>query len=226
MRLRHFALHASTDGAPSSDGVAQRFAQSTRCVTALFERHFPKFLGSRVWKVVVECGPPAREPRINEVLGVLTVQQRLDLQGYLAAEPARQKRLAFDALWAGIVEIASHEGWSLEPFEEARRAALQRDLVNTWNWPGRAVRQRGTRRWAVLRCEHDTDAFRAAFLVRDRAGNELLHRPAFEEVPVDSMFLTRLGSLAWTAPDRLALRAGDGSLVAEADVPASRPAAP
>lgn len=219
MRLRDFALRAVASGAPPAGGEAHRFDLATRCVTALFERCFPEFTGSRGWKVLVECAPAVQAAGVTDLLGVLTVQRALDVRAFLAADPAAQKRLALDVLWAGILEVADHEGWPLEPFEQARRAVLGCNLRNAWTWPRRPVCHPGTRHRALLHCEHEPDAFRATIVVTARGGRELLRHRALEEWPSDAIYAPRLGALAWTAPDRIALRARDGSTVAEVAVP-------
>lgn len=221
MRLKTFALSAPTAERPAPHTISARFSRQTRCVTALYERRFPKFMASRGWKVLVECVPAVTDPRIVDRLGVLTVQREFDVPGFLSAEPERKKRLALEGLWAGIVEVARREGWPLEPFEEARRAVLEQDFVNTWPWPKRPAIEASTKRRAQLHCDHGVDAFRAAIVVTDRAGHELLRAAAFEEIPSEFCFVPKLGALTWEGPDTVVLTGRDDRVVAEVRVPRS-----
>jgi hypothetical protein len=223
MRLREFSLSARTGERPSPDSVQHRFGLQTRCVTALFERVFPKFMESRGWKVLVECVAERPDEKVRNQLGVLTIQEVLDVRGFLAAAPREKKVVTLETLWRGITRVAAAEQWPLQPFEEARRAVLERDYVNEWSWPGKPALERRSGRKAQLQCQHEIDAFRAWAVVTGKDGLELTRKLVLEKPPHEFQFVPSLGALVWSGPDRVKLEAQNGSVVAEIDVVEAHP---
>lgn len=215
MRLKEFSLATPTGERPSPDSVANRFRLQTRCVTALFERQFPKLMESRGWKLLVECVPGAPDGSVRNELGVLSIQETLDVPAFLAASPREKKVRSLEILWKGIEDAAAVEGWPLAPFEQARRAVVELDYVNAWRWPAKPVLHRPSGRKAQLHCEHEVDAFGAWLVVTDRGGVELTRERVLEKPPDEFQFVPSLGALVWSGPDQVSLKASGDGVVAE-----------
>jgi len=219
VRLKEFSLSAPSGERPSPRTVAHRFGLETRCVTALFERSFPKFTDSRGWKVLVYCVPEVLDPTVRNLLGVLTIQQQFDVAGFLASDAREKKRSTLAALWSGIVTIARLEGWPLSPFEAARDEVLKLDYTNRWSWPKRPVVDRTSGLRAQLQCEHEVDEFRGWLVVSDKDGAERLRELVLQKPPSEFQFVPCLGRLHWEGGE-VVLTSRNDAAVARVLVPA------
>ena len=208
MRLKEFDLDAPR--LPRLERKA--FRDASRSVTALYERCFDGLNVSRGWKVLVECVPDVDDRRVRDLLGVLTVQVAFDVREPAHRESPGKEALFLDALYDGVVAVAQAEHWPIEPFEKARECVIGKNFVNQWWWR-KPKWNRSRSMYGQLWCEHESDAFRAWLVVRDKKGDEVGRSMVLEASPSEFEFVAKLGDAKWTSVFRFALFAKDRSEV-------------
>jgi len=214
VKLVQFDLAA----ADVSKAIGNRFLQETRGVTALFERVFPGLRTEDVWKVRVECRDKAEDHEWAPALGVQFVDVDCDVTAVLALEREERKRRFLELLCSGLEKVAARYGWPWEPFEEARRKALDLELRNEWTWKKQRW-SKGRRLVGRLRCVHEFEAFRAWLVVEGRDGVEVARKQVLETRPDEFAFARFFGDIRWISPGRVALLAKNGSEVGCVEVP-------
>jgi len=214
MRLKEFDLDLPY--APKDERNA--FGNTTRCVTALYERCFPALDVTGAWKILVECVAEVRRREVLNLLGVLAVEVVFDEPSFQRANSVGRKQIALDVLHSGVLRVAELRGWPMAAFETARRGVIEAAYVNEWEWPKRPVRSPNRKRRAVLHCVHESDRFRAWLVVEQGKNEEVVRELVVEELPSEFLFVPKLGKLTWVSDDRLVLVGRNGIEVASVQV--------
>lgn len=197
VQLKQFGLGLAS--ADREDDSA--FAFETRYICALYERHFVSPLGSRLWKIDVECVPAVVRPGIRCALGIAMTQARFDYSAYLAASGVARAAMALDALHEGCLGVARSEGWSEAPFDDAYRRVVADEYRNEATSP--PLRGPDKAHVAVVHSIHDADRYRAWLIVYGRHGEEIARTQVIDELPDELIFARRLGRAKWKGPSRV-----------------------
>ena len=140
--LREFDL--ATDG----DRERRRaFSLQTRCVTALYERLFPRrYKTESCWKVYIRCLTANVQPHYRDHLGVYELDIDADAQAFFGLGDVDKKWWAFEQLQRGIEQLRRQTGWDEEPFAATAAQARALELRNVWRWKKRPAPHRAGRR--------------------------------------------------------------------------------
>lgn len=92
-----------------------KFRLETRCVTAMFERLFEKFMTNGIWKILVECVEDITDERVLNELGVLVVHVPFNFNQFITASDLEKQKLTHQLLMSGIVKVCSDQSWDLQP---------------------------------------------------------------------------------------------------------------
>lgn len=211
-RLREFSLEVNGD-------VAQRraFSLQTRCVTALYERLFPRFNTQSCWKVIILCVETNPRPTYRNLLGVYEQEISADTQSFFTLINTEKKQWAFEQLQRGLEQLRQQTGWDEEPFAAAAAEADTLELRNVWR--SKVVLSPSGRLKAEVWLDHDVDTCAISLVVRSRAGEELCRRVVITEEPSEWAFSQHLGSLTWPSESRVLLTSKDRERSWSIDLP-------
>jgi len=203
--LREFDL--ATDG----DRERRRaFSLQTRCVTALYERLFPRrYKTESCWKVYIRCVTANVQPHYRDHLGVYELDIDADSQGFFELGDADKKWWTFEQLQRGIEQLRRQTGWDEEPFEATAAQARALELRNVWRWK-KTASSPSRRQKAEVWVDHDVWACRISLVVRNRAGDELSRHDLVSELPSEWYYSSHLGALGWESETRVVLTSKDG----------------
>lgn len=215
LRLKEFDLDL-----PNADRETRhKFRLQSRCVSALYERCFPKMDVAGGWKVLIECVDRVERPDVRNLLGVFAVQVRFRYEQFLTLEQLQRKKMLLETLHLGALRIAKAQGWAEQPFEMAYQCVVDRDYVNEWTWPPKPKVSADRKHQAMLLCSHEMDRFRAWLVVQDRKGKEIIRHLAIDEDPDEFLFVPKMGKLIWTSDHSVELIDKNGQRVTEISLP-------
>lgn len=193
------------------------FRLRVRSMCAHFERRLPR-IDAAGWKILVECVDTVRRREVRNLLGVLVVETRADVDHLMRVDGDELNRCALDLLETGISSVAAQMGLSMDPFSSARAAVLREQFVNEWMWKTRKASPDRKHR-AVVRCKHGMDRFQGWLSIEDRSGRELVRALAVDELPDEFIFKPKLGKLVWESRDAVVLSDSFGKEVCRLRVP-------
>jgi hypothetical protein len=192
LRLKQFEL-----AAPSLPKEANsEFRYQTRCVTALFERHFGGLVTQGVWKVWIDCVPKQTRDKVTVIGGVAEAEVVVseDLSQFASLPELEKRQRALQYLMRGLECVSKEYHWSTAPFEEARGKVIELKYENTWVLK---KRQRGSHLEGELSCIHDSARFQATLIIRDRKGLVLSSKRVLDTKPDELHFGQKIGELKW-----------------------------
>jgi len=190
------------------------FARQCRCVTALFEKHFPA-VRTDGWKILTEVVAVPRDDSVRDGLGVLSVEIAGEPDRFLLLSKEEKKREALRLLWRGIEKVLLAKHLSPEPFLHARLAVEQCDYKNEWTWK-RPVRNPSRSLTASLWCVHDVERFKSWIVIKDENGGELTRVQVIDQNPSEFEFVGLLGKLRWEGGQKVVLESKNGQEVGSA----------
>ena len=195
-----------------------RFRDETRCVTALLERCYePSKETGKPWKILVEVVDRVPEPRITDLLGVLTTKVECDIDNFLKLENGKKKTKTLELLMRGIERIAESFGFDMKPFDTAAEKVRQQSFVNEWIW-GTPVYNNTRTMSAELLVNHDVEAVMLFVRIRDSDENVIEDALLVSDRPNEFVFDEYFGSLSWLDEKtvELASRSGEKRYIAKA----------
>jgi hypothetical protein len=150
----------------------REFQLQTRCVTALFERLFPKFRTANCWKVLAECvGQSTREQYRNQG-GVYVLETETDVDHFFYLPDEEKKRWTLETLRGALDRLVKQTDWPAEPFLDTYRRARFLNLVNRWVWR-KPILSPSRRFLAEVLIEHEVQACDISIVVSDRNKREV-----------------------------------------------------
>lgn len=180
------------------------FQLQTRCVTALYQRLFPKFKTKDCWKVLVRCVNDAPKTQYRNIGGVCEPYVVADVEGFFLLDDAEKRVWAFEHLKLGVTALLKQTGWETEPFMETFNKAEQLKLYNVWLW--KAVHSPSRKLIAEIWIDHDVQSCVISLVVRERSGKVIKRQQLITELPSEWAFARYLGSLSWESEARVVLK--------------------
>lgn len=190
------------------DKVRKRtFALQVRCVTALYERLFPRFKTQDCWKILINCVSDSPKPKYRNLLGVYELDIVADVEAFFSLKDDEKKVWAYEYLQLGIFDLLKQTGWVAEPFIETFKKAKNLNLRNVWLW--KAVSSPSKKLVAEVWVDHDVRFCTISLLVRDSSGREIKNQRLITELPSEWAYADHLGSLSWESEKRVILKNKD-----------------
>ena len=174
------------------------FQLQTRCVTALYERFFPKFKTKDCWKVLVRCDHDAARIHYRNIGGVCELSIVADVDSFFLLTDAEKKVWSFEQLKIGLLELIDQTQWKAEPFVETFQRVGELNLQNVWLW--KKVRSPSQKLSAEIWINHDVHSCVINLVVRDASGQEIKRQELITELPSEWAYAHHLGSLKWISP--------------------------
>jgi len=214
--ILHDVEVGATDFVNSSDPRLReyrRFDRESGCVTSLYRRKLPRVDTPETSKVIVavtEDLARLREARVERMLNVLRFPWPISFAEYWNLDEQGRKGRILEIAHSGLLWIARREGWPPEPFQKARDAALDYDLVNEGFWlkgkrrgwpnPDRSLK-------ASIYWTYDFEDARIYAVIYDKAGRELGRKLLTKVKPSDWFIYHALGDCKWPSRTRFVLTA-------------------
>lgn len=211
MYLRDLSVYADeaiVDRHPG--GFVKRFHGETCCVTELYRclllRKASTPDTAKVQFVFTDMTDrPARpEPTVCRIM-----EQRwpFSFADYKEADKEAKKRLVLNVFHQALVWIADYRGWDREPFEEAYRQCIERNLVLEDFWTKKTWLSRDKRVRVKVYFRFDLDAVELYAVVFDRRGRELGRTLLGRGMPEVDCLRRYVGIGRWRSNSRFELRA-------------------
>jgi hypothetical protein len=195
-----------------------RFHQEARALCSLYERKFP---GLKVpgWRVNFELVEDVKRSVPREALGVHVVERAFDLNIYRQASVEGKQQIELDTLHSGLLYVARHYGWPLEPFVVAHDAVLEAKFKNQWLWPKQRVRSPDRTQFAQLRCVHARTEFSAWLTISSH--NKVTELPIvfYKDRPDEHFYVPNMKHLKWEYNSRVVMTDRDGKIIAAMELP-------
>ncbi len=138
--------------------------------------------------------------------GIASFSWPFDFLQYVELQPDCKKRVLLDTLQEALLWIARRQGWPTEPFEEAYREALRRDITlegmtrKSWLSPDGKYR---VRVWY----KYELEAVQLwAVLFRNRGRKELCRKVLGTGIPEHGCLWDYLSEGSWISPQVFELR--------------------
>lgn len=197
--LKEFDLITS-----GSKEKVRAFQLQTRCVTALYQRLFPKLMTKDCWKVLVRCVNDAPKTQYRNIGGVYEPFVVADVEGFFHLNDSEKKVWAFEHLKLGVIALLKQTGWETEPFMITFQKAEELKLNNVWLW--KAVHSPSRKLIAEIWIDHDVHSCVINLVVCERSGKEIKRQQLITELPSEWAFARHLGSLAWESEALVVLK--------------------
>ena len=130
---------------------------------------------------------------------------QFNYEEFIALDDYNKKKVALELLMQGIRRVASDQGWSMIPFEEAYEEIVEANYVNRWVWQKSAWNKEAKLRARILLC-HEVEQIDIYMCIEDRKGNEVYKEKIITEKPDEWEYARYLGSIDWEGNDKVVLR--------------------
>lgn len=182
----------------------RNFRLETRCITAMFERLFEKFITEDCWKVLVECAVDITEKKVHNFSGVYTVQVEFQYNSFMSSNEYQKKQMALNAIMEGVRVISNYKGWKLEPFESACIKIHELNYTNEWIWM-KAIKKINNHLMAEVLMRHEIKTMNIYILIKDVNGLEIGREKIISEKPDEFAYNKHLGKLKWISCNEVVL---------------------
>ncbi len=200
--LKEFDLRISGDKAQK-----RKFSLQIRCITAFYERLFPKFKTPDCWKVLINCVQESPKSGYRNFLGVYEIDVAVDLDRFAKLSDDEKKEWAYESLYCGIQELLDQTKWDSELFMVTFDKLREQKLQNVWVW--KSVRSPSRNHIAEVLIEHDVQNCVISLIVRDRKGKKLKQEVVITELPDEWAYAQHLGKLIWRSDTKVVLKSKD-----------------
>lgn len=190
------------------DKVQKRnFSLQVRCITALYERLFPKFRTPDCWKILVNCVQNSPKVGYRNFSGVYEIDVIADVENFINLSEDEKKAWIYETLYLGITNLLKITEWDSEPFIVTFEKIKELNLQNVWVW--KSVRSPSRKYFAEVVVDHDIQNCSISLIIRDDTGGKIKQKEMIKELPSEWAYARHLGSFTWESNSQVILRSKD-----------------
>ena len=128
--------------------------KESRCMTAMFERLFPRYKTRDCWKLLIELVEINPDPKIYTAGGIYTIQVQHPFTTFIASSEYQKKKMTIELLFKGIQVICCEKNWEIPIFRNTMDLIIQADYVNEWAWK-KPIKSPNRELTAQVICRHE-----------------------------------------------------------------------
>lgn len=173
-------------------------AFETRGICAAFERCCTPVRTNGVWRIsFLATTKRPTNPGNTPIGGVIDRLIKFDANGFFRLNDETKKRVALDALIAGVRGLCRENNWPRKPFDDAYHAVIASGLSTTWTY-GKPVKNKARSHEASLEVAQGVKRCEINIFVRGRNSGEVTRAPVGTGRPDELCFAHLLGTLRWS----------------------------
>ncbi len=173
-----------------------KFRNQTRCITALFERLFPKFYNEECWKVLIQCVNNIKHEKYKNLLGVYAIEIECNTNNFFQMSDNEKKQMAYMILAKGLYTLLRQKQWEEEIFKETLSKMLELNLNNNWYWK-KPIKSPNRKYKAQVYLEHEILGYNIFITIKDALDNILKQQLILSQIPNEFSLSQYLGKLFW-----------------------------
>jgi len=111
---------------------------------------------------------------IEKMIDVTCIHRTFDFDTYFKSDKPTKKQMILSALHDGILLLAKHWDWAIEPLQNAYNKVIEQKLENRFTSKSLKVKSSIDRKYkGSIYVEHDIDFYRISGLIADKNDSEL-----------------------------------------------------
>ncbi|MBC2048872.1 hypothetical protein [Listeria booriae] len=202
MKLKYVAIHDYYGG---QRDIMKNFQRQASCMDTLFVKCLPDVETKAIESLIINCCPPEKVKTSELIDTSYEVYYGYDTRSFLELSDQDKKKELLEIIWEGAKTAAGENGWSMDPFEQAKRAVIDLDYKNVYlykkpkNSPNRKYK-------AVYLIQHELYSAEVFLLILDNAEKEVQRIHLFSEEPEEGLYLQLVGDITWKGNNEIFIK--------------------
>lgn len=214
MLLKEFQINISEN----DKAKRIKFMLESQHITTLYEKLLERVETNDIWKLLVICKKAEIRKNGINLLGVLEIEIKFDIDNYFKKGEYQKQLLIFDALKRGVCKAISIMQWDPIPFNIALKKSEEIKFKNIWFYKKRLYNP--TKMFiAQVFWEHNMYSIDLYLQILDRKKNLVAKVKVVSEIPREPLILSYLGEIKWVSDSKVLLHTKDDSNYYELEVP-------
>lgn len=168
----------------------------TWCIQQLYIKCLPKYHTGNFKKAIISLiSNNETEDKVENMVDVISITKVFDFEKYSQlSEKYDKKKMLLDVLQAGMITLAKHGGWSIDPLIDAYDCCLAKNLEHKWLRKGKYFLSPDRKYYAGVFCNWDIGTFEAFAIFLNKQKEEISKIKLFEREPWD---VDPMGKMGW-----------------------------